>query len=52
MTENERRILLLFEKTLPQMTQQEQERLLYYGEGMAAMLEQRSGEKQQRRAES
>lgn len=45
MTENERRILLLFEKTLPQMTEQEQERLLYYGEGMAAILEQRNNDK-------
>ena len=41
MTENERRILLLFEKTLPQMTEQEQERLLLTTEKHLKLFRQR-----------
>ncbi len=40
MTDTERKIMETFRRTIPQMTEQEKDRLLAFGEGMALMVKQ------------
>lgn len=41
MTELEKKLMVLFGKVIPMMTEREQERFLDFGDGMAFMVQQR-----------
>ena len=46
MSETERAILDTFKRIIPDMTEKEQRRLLYFGEGMAFMKDREKGGKE------